>query len=108
MKKILLIILLSILYPQSQVGTTSANFLGIGLGARAIGMGGAHVAVGNGIYAAPYNTASIGFIKGSDSYFSRTNYVADITHNVLGYAKALTSTDFVGIHLFYMDVIPYN
>ena len=42
MKKILLAILFSIVLSQSQVGTTSANFLGIGLGARAIGMGGAY------------------------------------------------------------------
>ncbi len=87
----------------TKVGTCAGNWLKLETGARAIGMGGAHVAVGNGIYAAPYNPASIGFIKNQDSYFSRTNYVAGITHNVLGYAKALTPTDFAGVHLFYMD-----
>ena len=87
----------------TKVGTCAGNWLKLETGARAIGMGGAHVAVGNGIYAAPYNPASIGFVKNQDSYFSRTNYVAGITYNVLGYAKALTPTDFAGVHLFYMD-----
>ena len=87
----------------TKVGTCAGNWLKLETGARAIGMGGAHVAVGDGIYAAPYNPASIGFIKGSDSYFSNTQYVAGIQYNVLGYAKELTPTDFAGIHLFYMD-----
>ena len=87
----------------TKVGTCAGNWLKLETGTRAIGMGGAHVAVGEGIYAAPYNPASIGFIEGSDSFFSRTNYVAGITHNVLGYATQMTPTDFVGVHLFYMD-----
>ena len=87
----------------TKVGTCAGNWLKLETGTRAIGMGGAHVAVGDGIYAAPYNPASIGFVIGQDSFFSRTNYVAGITHNVLGYAKQLTPTDFAGIHLFYLD-----
>ena len=55
-------------------------------------MGGAHVAAGNGVYAAPYNPASIGFVKGSDTFWSKSNYVAGITHNVLGYATQLTES----------------
>jgi hypothetical protein len=66
-------------------------------------MGGAHVAAGNGIYAAPYNPASIGFINGSETFWSKSNYIAGITHNVLGYATQLNPTDYFGFHLFYMD-----
>ena len=87
----------------TKVGTCAGNWLKLETGTRAIGMGGAHVAAGNGIYAAPYNPASIGFISGSETFFSRSNYVAGITHNVLGYATQLNPTDFVGVHLFYMD-----
>ena len=36
------IIIVSCLFAESQVGTSSANFLGIGVGSRAIGMGGAY------------------------------------------------------------------
>ena len=87
----------------TKVGTCAGNWLKLETGTRAIGMGGAHVATGDGIYAVPYNPASIGFIQGSDSFFSRTNYVAGITHNVIGYAKQLTPSDFAGVHIFYMD-----
>ncbi len=47
MKKIsLYIILLSIIVPsQSKVGTTAAQFLGIGVGSRAMSMGGAFTAM---------------------------------------------------------------
>ena len=87
----------------TKVGTCAGNWLKLETGTRAIGMGGAHVAAGDGIYAVPYNPASIGFIQGSETFFSRTNYVAGITHNVIGYAKQLTASDFAGVHLFYMD-----
>ena len=87
----------------TKVGTCAGNWLKLETGTRAIAMGGAHVATGDGIYAVPYNPASIGFIQGSDSFFSRTNYVAGITHNVIGYAKQLTPSDFAGVHIFYMD-----
>ena len=87
----------------TKVGTCAGNWLKLETGTRAIGMGGAHVAAGNGVYPAPYNPASIGFVKGSDTFWSKSNYVAGITHNVLGYATQLTESDFVGLHLFYMD-----
>ena len=87
----------------TKVGTCAGNWLKLETGTRAIGMGGAHVAAGNGVYAAPYNPASIGFVQGSDTFWSKSNYVAGITHNVLGYATQLTESDFVGLHLFYMD-----
>ena len=87
----------------TKVGTAAGNWLKLETGTRAIGMSGAHVAVGNGVYAAPYNPASIGFIEGSETFFSRTNYVAGITHNVFGYAKQLSMSDYIGFHIFYMD-----
>ena len=87
----------------TKVGTCAGNWLKLETGTRAIGMGGAHVAAGNGIYAAPYNPASIGFVVGSETFWSKSNYIAGITHNVLGYAKQLNATDYAGFHLFYMD-----
>jgi len=87
----------------TKVGTCAGNWLKLETGTRAIGMGGAQVAAGNGIYAAPYNPASIGFVDGSETFWSKSNYIAGITHNVLGYATQLNATDYFGFHLFYMD-----
>lgn len=87
----------------TKVATCSANWLKIESGIRGIGMGGAHVAAGDGIYASSYNPASIGFVEGTDVYFSGTRYLIDIKHSAFGYAKQMNSTDFVGVYVFSID-----
>ena len=87
----------------SKVGTSAANWLKLESGARAIGMGGAHAAAGNGISSIPYNPASLGFVQGSQLYYSKSNYVADITHSVLSYGTQLTGTDYIALHYFNVD-----
>ena len=66
-------------------------------------MGGSQVASGRGISGAYYNPASIAYIKGSEVYYSKSNFLAGITHNTLGYGVKLTPTDYFGLHLFYLD-----
>jgi len=87
----------------SKVATSAANWLKLESGARAIGMGGAHVAAGNGVSSIPYNPASLGFVRGSQLYYSKSNYVAGITHSVLSYGTQLTGTDYIAIHMFNVD-----
>ena len=87
----------------TKVATSAANWLKLESGTRAIGMGGANVAAGDGVSSIPYNAASVGFLKGSQFYYSQSRYVADITHSVLAYGTQITPTDFVALHLFYLD-----
>jgi len=87
----------------TKVATSAANWLKIESGARGIGMGGSQVASGRGLSGAYYNPASIAFIKGSEAYFSKSAYLAGITHNTLAYGTRLTPTDYFGLHLFYLD-----
>ena len=99
-------VLIGIVYTQSivtKVGTSAGNWLKIETGARAIGMGGAHVAAGEGVSAMPFNPASIGFIQGSEMYTSSTNYVAGIKHYVFAYGTQITPTDYIGFHMFYLN-----
>jgi len=114
MSRIYLLVLLILLQPVfteesttpevvSKVATAAANWLKLESGTRAIGMGGAHVAAGNGVSSIPYNPASLGFIQGSQLYYSKSNYVADITHSVLSYGTQLTATDYFAIHMFNVD-----
>ena len=35
--------------------------------------------------------------------FSNTNYVAGISHHVIGYATQLDENNFVGLHIFHMN-----
>ena len=87
----------------TKVATSAANWLKIESGTRGISMGGSQVASGRGLSGAYYNPASIAFIAGSEAYFSKSAYIAGITHNTLGYGTKLTPTDYFGLHLFYLD-----
>ena len=87
----------------TKVATSAANWLKVESGVRGIGMGGSQVASGRGLSGSYYNPASIAFINGSEAYFSKSAYLAGITHNTLGYGTRLTPTDYFGIHLFYLD-----
>ena len=87
----------------TKVGTSAANWLKIESGVRGMAMGGAQTASGRGLSGAYYNPASIAFIEKSEVYYSKSNYLAGITHNTLGYGTKLTPTDYFALHLFYLD-----
>lgn len=106
MKKINLIILLIFvfgLFIQTQaqlfsgttkVGTTSAQFLKIGAGARAVGMGGAYSAIGNDIYSIYWNPAGLALSKNSSELvFNHANWLADISYD---FAAASINLDDAG------------
>jgi len=109
MKRIfLLILIVGISFSQyrdipdvvTKVATTAGNWLKLETGARGVGMAGAMVAAGTGVSAITYNPASIGFIKGSELYYSKTNYLAGISHSSMAYGTQVTPTDFIAFHLF--------
>ena len=117
MKKIILVLLIPVLalgqyrdIPDvvTKVTTAAGGFLKLETSARAIGMGGSHVASGRGVSGIPYNPSSIGFIEKSEVYFSQVNYLAGITHGVITYGTRLTPSDFLGLHLFYLDSGPMD
>ena len=95
----------------SKVATSAGNWLKLETDARAIGMGGAYVAMGAGISGVPYNPASIAFVEKQEGFLSQTKYVADITYNVLGYSRNMNedmNTDFFGVHIFSLDSGPMD
>ena len=86
----------------TKVATSAANWLKIDNGVRGISMGGSQVASGRGMTGAHYNPASITFIGASEFFYSKSNYLADISHNTLAYGTRLSPTDYFGLHLFYL------
>jgi hypothetical protein len=86
----------------TKVATSAANWLKIENGVRGISMGGSQVASGRGMTGAHYNPASIAFLGGSEFFYSKSNYLADISHNTLAYGTRLSTTDYFGLHLFYL------
>lgn len=66
----------------SKVGTTAAQFLKIGAGARAIGMGGAYTALSNDIYSVYWNPAGIAGINNSTELaFNHAEWLADMSYD---------------------------
>ena len=68
----------------SNVATTAAPFLEIGIGSRAIGMGGAFVATANDASAMYWNPAGLGKLNSAELIFVHTQWLADITFQYAG------------------------
>ncbi|PIS27858.1 MAG: hypothetical protein COT43_08375 [Candidatus Marinimicrobia bacterium CG08_land_8_20_14_0_20_45_22] len=68
----------------TNVGTTAAPFLEVGVGSRAIGMGGAFVAVANDVSALYWNPAGIARMQNAEAVFERVEWLSDISFNYLG------------------------
>ena len=90
----------------NNVATRIGNWLKLETGTRSIAMGGASTASARGIAGVPYNPSSISFVDNQETFFSKTNYVADISFNVLGYARNLDGEQHVGLHIFTLDSGP--
>ncbi len=103
---ILLFISVAILSAQavSKVGMTAAQFLKIGVGARATGMGEAFVAVANDASALYWNPAGIAEVKSPEFIFVKTNWIADIYHAYFGFAMPIGIMGTIGGSVTYLGM----
>jgi opacity protein-like surface antigen len=83
----------------TKVGTSGAQFLKIGVGARALGMGEAFSAVANDASALYWNPAGIAQLKRPEIVFNHTKWVGDISEEYLGYTHPLGSTGTLGVQM---------
>ncbi len=89
----------------SQVGTTTANFLKMGMGARASGMGGAFVAISNDSSAVYWNSAGLTQIKEREISGVHNQWFEDIKTEYISYVQPLKGNSGVmGVSLIYMNV----
>ncbi len=82
----------------SKVGTTAAPFLSIETGARAIGMGGAFVAVSNDITSLYWNPAGLARLStAGEATFSHTDWILDVNHDYAAVGLSLGSFGALGL-----------
>lgn len=73
----------------TKVGTTAASFLEIGVGARAVGMGGAFVAVADDATAIFWNPAGLSRLESSEAIIIHTNWLVSTFFDFAGFVSPL-------------------
>jgi len=85
-----------------RVGTSAAQFLKIGIGARALGMGEAFVAVANDAEALYWNPAGIAQFGKNSVLFSHTQWLVDVRLEYAGLVYHLDGANSLGISVTYL------
>ncbi len=84
----------------TKTGTTSAQFLKIGIGARAIGMGGAFGSVADDISSIYWNPAGLSRISGrGEAVFNYVDWLMDIKYSFAAFALNLGNLGTIGMQI---------
>ena len=83
----------------SKRGTSGAQFLKIGVGARAQGMGGAFTAIANDASSLYWNPAGIAHIPNNEVIFAYSDWFSDINHSFVGVVYKSETLGSFGISL---------
>lgn len=78
-------------------GTSGAQFLGVGVGGRAMGMGGAYVSVSDDPTALYWNPAGLTRIAGHEVTVSHLSWLSDASYQYASYARELGTNGAVGL-----------
>ncbi|OQX87204.1 hypothetical protein B6D60_04400 [candidate division KSB1 bacterium 4484_87] len=102
MKKLIFILIALLLsfsmsFGVSKVGTTAAQFLKIGVGSRAVGMGGAFVAVANDVSALYWNPAGLSRLHHNEAILMHSEWLADINFDYAGIAIDMGAMGTIGV-----------
>jgi long-subunit fatty acid transport protein len=88
----------------TKVGTTVGNFLLIETGARAVGMGGAYVAVAEDPATLYWNPSGIARIEGFSAAFNHTRWLVDIDYNFIGAVVPFANYGSLGLHAAFLSM----
>lgn len=118
MKKILYILFITLLCISSadaqlipilggqKAGTSSLQFLKIGIGARATGMGESFIAVSNDITALFWNPAGLLQFDGYGIHFSHTEWLVDLDHEFAGGIYRIGKNNVIGFSVISLHTAP--
>ena len=94
----------SSVFAQSKVGTTAASFLGIAVGARALGKGGAFTATADDATALHWNPAGIAGIDRFTANFVHTEWLVDLNFDVVGAVLPVGETGVLGAQVVFLTM----
>lgn len=104
---IILILFISVLPSWAQdisrVGTAAAQFLKLGVGARAAALGEAAVTLSTDVTGLYWNPAAIAAIDKTTFAVSRNELYADLSYNFIGFVQPLGSNSAIGVSAVYLD-----
>ena len=109
MKKFIIILIVIALHSVnfagdfSKVGTASAQFLKIGVGARAMGLGGSFTAIANDVSTLYWNPAGITNLQGFSFAVTHTEWFANISHDFVGLVYPLSSSDIIALNVIALN-----
>ncbi len=94
----LVLVLLPVALTQNltKTGTSAAPFLKIGVGSRAIGMGGAFTAVADDITAMYWNPGGMANLYSSEATFNHVRWIADVNFDYAAFATYLPDVGTLG------------
>ena len=87
----------------TKVGTTAAQFLKLGVGSRAIALGGTYVGVAEDLSALYWNPAGLSQLPGSAVQMARTDYLAGVTHSFAAFGTNLGSLGTLAASVIFLD-----
>jgi len=90
-------------FSSSANGTTAADFLNLGVGARAIGMGGAYTAVADDATAMYWNPAGLSQVTSKTATFMNAPYIQDSSLDYGAYAQNLGALGAFGVSVDYFS-----
>lgn len=93
---------------EQRAGISTAQFLKIGVGARATGMGESYIAVANDPSALYWNPAGVTQYDNNQVYFAHSEWLVDVKHSFLGASYRLDQSNVIGFSVIalYMDDMP--
>ncbi|MFV1979849.1 MAG: PorV/PorQ family protein, partial [Rhodothermia bacterium] len=86
-----------------KVATSSAQFLKLGVGSRAISLGGSFVATASDLSALYWNPAGLSNLTGSAVQLAYTQYLADVNYSYFAFGTSFGSFGTVGFSLIMLD-----
>ena len=87
-----LFVALSSIYAVDKSGTTAAKFLSIGVGSKAVSMGGAFTSIADDATAMYWNPAGLSYFNTRELYFNHSDWIADISFDYFAPQLLLSSS----------------